>query len=101
RRPPLTSPLLPYPALFRSAIFSLFNQLLLRPLPVLEPDRLVNLGAPGLKPGSQSCSQAGECEPGFGPGAPRITRRTGSSTGGGPTGRAQGGNTVTCPALMP
>ena len=34
-----------------AAIFSLFNQLLLRPLPVTEPERLVNLGAPGPKPG--------------------------------------------------
>ena len=30
-----------------AAIFSLFSQLLLRPMPVQEPGRLVNLGAPG------------------------------------------------------
>jgi putative ABC transport system permease protein len=45
-----------------TAIFSLFDQLLLRPLPVVEPDRLVNLLAPGPKPGSQSCNQAGDCD---------------------------------------
>src|SRR5687767_7839714 len=45
-----------------AAIFSLFDQMLLRPLPVAEPERLVNLGAPGPKPGSQSCNQAGDCE---------------------------------------
>jgi predicted permease len=44
-----------------AAIYSLFDQMLLRPLPVAEPDRLVNLGAPGPKPGSQSCNQAGDC----------------------------------------
>ena len=44
-----------------AAIFSLFEQMLLRPLPVQEPDRLVNLGAPGPKQGSTSCSQAGDC----------------------------------------
>jgi predicted permease len=45
-----------------SAIFSLFNQLLLRPLPVRGPGELVNLAAPGPKSGSQSCGQAGGCE---------------------------------------
>jgi len=45
-----------------AAIFSLFNQLLLRPLPVPEAGRLVNLAAPGPKAGSTSCSQIGDCE---------------------------------------
>jgi predicted permease len=45
-----------------SAIYSLFDQMLLSPLPVPAPGRLVNLSAPGPKPGSQSCSQAGSCE---------------------------------------
>ena len=45
-----------------TAIFSLFNQMLLRPLPVQSPGRLVNLAVPGPKPGSQSCGQAGGCD---------------------------------------
>src|SRR5215510_16115421 len=45
-----------------SAIFSLYHQMLLRPLPVERPGELVNLGAPGPKPGSNSCNQAGDCE---------------------------------------
>jgi predicted permease len=45
-----------------AAIFSLFDQMLLQALPVEEPGRLVNLGAPGPKPGSQSCNQAGDCD---------------------------------------
>ena len=45
-----------------AAIFSFFNQILLRPLPVSESGQLVNLSAPGPKPGSQSCSGAGSCE---------------------------------------
>ena len=45
-----------------SAIFSLFNQMLLQPLPVANPGELVNLGAPGPKPGSNSCGNAGGCE---------------------------------------
>jgi predicted permease len=44
-----------------TAIFSLFNQLILRSLPVQAPGRLVNLSAPGPKPGSQSCNQSGDC----------------------------------------
>ena len=45
-----------------AAIFSLFDQTLLRALPVQEPARLVNLSAPSPKPGSQSCGQAGDCD---------------------------------------
>ena len=45
-----------------AAIFSLYNQMLLRPLPVFEPERLVNLGAPGPKPGSVSSNNAGPRE---------------------------------------
>jgi predicted permease len=45
-----------------AAIFSLFNQLLLEPLDVPEAARLVNLAAPGPKPGSNSCGQAGSCD---------------------------------------
>src|SRR5689334_7985420 len=36
--------------------------MLMRPLPVREPRQLVDLSAPGPRPGSQSCSQAGDCE---------------------------------------
>ncbi len=45
-----------------AAIFSLFDEMLLRPLPVAHPEQLVNLGAPGPKPGSNSCGQAGDCD---------------------------------------
>ncbi|MES2307038.1 MAG: ABC transporter permease [Gemmatimonadota bacterium] len=45
-----------------AAIFSLIDQMLLRPLPVVEPDRLVNFKSPGPNPGSQSCSQIGDCD---------------------------------------
>src|SRR5262249_30717982 len=45
-----------------AAIFSLFNQILLKRLDVPEPTRLVNLSAPGPKPGSQNCGQAGPFE---------------------------------------
>ena len=44
------------------AIFSIFNQTLLRPLPVPEPDRLVNLVSPGPRAGSVSCGQSGDCD---------------------------------------
>ena len=45
-----------------AAIFSVFNEVLLRPLPVPEPERLVNLAAPGPSPGNHSCNQTGDCE---------------------------------------
>ena len=44
------------------AIFSIFNQMILRPMPVADPYELVNLAAPGPKPGSNSCNNAGNCE---------------------------------------
>jgi hypothetical protein len=45
-----------------AAIFSLYDQTLLRPLPVVRPAELVDFSAPGPKPGSTSCNQAGSCE---------------------------------------
>jgi predicted permease len=45
-----------------AAIFSCFNQMLLEALPVPRAAELVNLAAPGPKPGSQSCGQAGDCD---------------------------------------
>jgi len=45
-----------------AAIYSLFDQMVLRALPVHEPDQLVNFANPGPKPGSQSCGQAGDCD---------------------------------------
>jgi predicted permease len=44
-----------------AAIYSLFDELLLRPLPVAQPDRLVNFAAPGPQAGSNSCNRAGDC----------------------------------------
>jgi len=45
-----------------AAIFSMFDQMLLRPLPVSHPEQLINLSTPGPKPGMQSCNQAGDCD---------------------------------------
>ncbi|HUO51419.1 MAG TPA: ABC transporter permease, partial [Gemmatimonadaceae bacterium] len=45
-----------------TAIFSFTDQLLMRPLPVTEPGRLVNLSAPRPKPGSQQCQLPGDCD---------------------------------------
>ena len=45
-----------------AAIFSVFSQILLRPLPVVAPERLVNLEAAGPKPGPASCNSAGGCD---------------------------------------
>jgi predicted permease len=45
-----------------AAIFSIFNQMLLSPLPAQEPGRLVNFSSPGPKQGSTSCGIAGSCD---------------------------------------
>jgi predicted permease len=45
-----------------SAIFSLYDQMLLKSLPVPHPEELVNFQSPGPKPGSNSCGQAGSCD---------------------------------------
>lgn len=45
-----------------AAIYSLFDQILVRKLPVPNAERLVNLSAPGPMPGSTSCNQAGDCD---------------------------------------
>ena len=45
-----------------SAIYSSFHRVLLAPLPVARPGELVNLGAPGPKPGGSTCGIAGDCD---------------------------------------
>jgi predicted permease len=45
-----------------AAIYSLFNTMLLQPLPVSHPERLLNFAAPGPQYGSNSCNQAGDCD---------------------------------------
>jgi predicted permease len=45
-----------------AAIYSLFNKILLRPLPVAQPERLVNFASTGPVIGSNSCNQAGDCD---------------------------------------
>jgi hypothetical protein len=43
-------------------IFSLFEQVLSRPLPVSEAERLANLSSPGGTQGNTSCNHAGNCD---------------------------------------
>src|SRR5262249_14276588 len=45
-----------------AAIFSLFHQILLRNLPVPEPERLVNFSSPGPREGNTSCFFIGSCD---------------------------------------
>jgi predicted permease len=45
-----------------AGIFSVFHQVLLQSLPVPHPSALVNLSAPGPKPGFGSCGREGDCE---------------------------------------
>jgi predicted permease len=45
-----------------AGIFSVFHQVLLQSLAVPNPSELVNLSAPGPKPGWGSCGKAGDCD---------------------------------------
>ena len=45
-----------------AAIYSMFDQILLRALPVRDAEALVNFASPGPKQGSTSCNQAGGCD---------------------------------------
>jgi predicted permease len=45
-----------------AGIFSVFHQVLLQSLAVPDPWELVNLSAPGPKPGFGSCGRAGDCD---------------------------------------
>jgi predicted permease len=78
-----------------AAIYSLFDQALLAALPVHEPDRLANLLAPGPKPGSQSCNQAGECDAVFSYPMYRDLERAGDGFSGLAGHRAFGANLAT------
>jgi predicted permease len=44
-----------------AAIFSLFDQLLVRPLPVPHPEQLVKVSAPGPRSGGSACGEIGDC----------------------------------------
>ncbi|HEX6199092.1 MAG TPA: ABC transporter permease [Thermoanaerobaculia bacterium] len=78
-----------------SAIYSLFDQMLLAALPVQEPERLVNLVAPGPKPGSQSCNQAGDCDHVFSYATFRDLQQAESAFAGMAAHRAFGANLAT------
>jgi hypothetical protein len=45
-----------------AGIFSVFHQVLLQSLAVPDASELVNLSAPGPKPGFGSCGREGDCE---------------------------------------
>jgi predicted permease len=45
-----------------AAIFSIYDQVLLREVPATAPQELVNLAAPGPKEGTPSCGNIGTCE---------------------------------------
>ena len=45
-----------------AAIYSIFHRMMRQELDGPQPERLINLGAPGPKNGSQSCGMAGGCE---------------------------------------
>jgi predicted permease len=64
-----------------AAAYSLFDQLVLRALPVPAPERLVNLAAPGPRTGNTQCNRIGSCDEVFSypmfrdlAGAPEVRR---------------------------
>jgi len=59
-----------------AGIFSVFHQVLLQSLAVPDPPALVNLSAPGPKPGFGSCGRAGDCEAVFSYGMFRDLQKT-------------------------
>jgi len=62
-----------------SAIFSVFDRLLLRRIPVPEPERIVNVVSPGPRPGSTSTGDAGRQEAVFSHPLFRQLERIGAS----------------------
>jgi predicted permease len=65
-----------------AAIFSIFEQVVRRPLPVAEPRQLVNFASPGPKQGMVSCNQAGPCDEIFSYGMYRDLERAATPLAG-------------------
>jgi predicted permease len=59
-----------------AGIFSVFHQVLLQSLAVPDPSALVNLSAPGPKPGFGNCGRAGDCDAIFSYGMFRDLQKT-------------------------
>ncbi|HEY6830304.1 MAG TPA: ABC transporter permease [Gemmatimonadaceae bacterium] len=66
-----------------AAIFSMFDEILLESVPVAHPEQLVNLGAPGPKPGGTSCNQTGDCDETFSYPMFRDLEKAAAGAGGG------------------
>lgn len=89
-----------------AAIFSVFERMILRPLPVAEPERLVNLSSPGPKSGTVSANTAGNAATIFSyPMVRDLEKAPGPFTGiaahrGVSVNLAQGGATLNGEALL-
>jgi predicted permease len=78
-----------------AAIYSILDRMLVATLPVREPGRLVNLAAPGPKPGSQSCNDAGDCDAVFSYAMYRDLEQSGAAFDGLAAHRSFGANLST------